>query len=308
MNSIPIILITGYLGAGKTTLMNHLLTLPEVFEKKLALIINEFGKLGIDGSLVKPGDYSKFELNKGSLFCICLKTDFIKTLEKVFNDIKPDLVIIEATGIAETSDLEDLLKVPVLEDKFHVSANICIIDSLNFVKVLPYLKAVKSQIQWADAIIINKTDLIPDTELCNIQDLVKSMNDEAPQLPVTMGKIPFDFISSINHRQLSGSLIKSAPESVFSLSFQTDGIISRTAFMNFLKQNQKNILRLKGYLRFDKKAITFVEIVHEKLFENRVESQSNQNLGFTVIGWQVAKEQFQNHVQDMLLSPLDFRK
>ncbi|MCE5273144.1 GTP-binding protein, partial [bacterium] len=77
MSRIPIILLTGYLGAGKTTLLNHLLSRPEIRERNVALIINEFGELGVDGRLVEAGTRPVYELNKGSLFCVCIKTDFL---------------------------------------------------------------------------------------------------------------------------------------------------------------------------------------------------------------------------------------
>ena len=138
MTPIPVILLTGYLGAGKTTLLNHLLAQPEVAEKKLVLIINEFGQLGVDGQLLQPGSYTRYEINKGSLFCICTKVDFIKALQEISRSIHPDLVLIEATGIAQTGDIEAFMSEPVVKDKFAIQANVCVVDALNFIKVVPF--------------------------------------------------------------------------------------------------------------------------------------------------------------------------
>ena len=97
---IDVWLLTGYLGAGKTTMLNNLLGAEMFKGKRVALVINEFGQLGIDGALVRPGEWTKFELNKGSLFCACIKVDTVKVSGIAF-DIKPDVVIIEATGLAK---------------------------------------------------------------------------------------------------------------------------------------------------------------------------------------------------------------
>ena len=83
MKAIDVYILTGYLGAGKTTTLNRLIGAERFAGKKLALIINEFGKMGVDGQLLLPGDYTKYEINKGSIFCICTKTDFLKALDSI---------------------------------------------------------------------------------------------------------------------------------------------------------------------------------------------------------------------------------
>jgi G3E family GTPase len=287
--SIPIILITGFLGAGKTTLLNFLLLLPEINSKKLALIINEFGTLGIDGTLVNSGDKAKFELNKGSLFCICLKTDFIKTLEIIANELQPDLVIIEATGVAETSDLQEFLTIPSLQNRFFIQANICLADAENIIKVLPHLKAAKSQIVWADAVVINKVDLVGEKELSDIQQLIKTLNPDVPIISASFGKLNYDFIKMARHRNLSGAMIQSPPEAIFSLSFPNPLPMKRDEFVSVLKRYQENILRLKGTVEFNNKRM-FVEVIHGKYLEKQITNRPSDRPGFSVIAWKTDKE------------------
>jgi len=298
MNPIPIILITGYLGSGKTTLLNRLLFLPEIKTKNLALIINEFGTLGIDGALVESGDFAKFELNKGSLFCICLKTDFIKTLEKIANDVQPELVIIEATGVAETSDLEELLTVPTLLNRFNIQTNICLADAENLIKVLPFLKAAKSQIVWADGLIINKSDLVGEKEIADLQQVVKTLNPEPPVEITSYGKISHEFISNLNHRQLSGSTIESPPEALFSLSFQNPHPINHDKFLSLLNDNKENILRLKGIINFEN-GPRFVEVIHGKFMEKSLVESKNIRAGFSVIAWKTEKDIFKEKFEGL---------
>ena len=119
--SIPMILITGGLGAGKTTLSEPPPSAHEPARpKKLCLLINEFGQLGVDGRLVEAGEHPMFELNRGSLFCICIKTDFIATLREIADRVRPDLLVVEATGMAEPRDIQDFVDEPTLAAQFHI--------------------------------------------------------------------------------------------------------------------------------------------------------------------------------------------
>jgi len=156
---IPVYLITGYLGSGKTTLLNHLLATPQLRSQRVALIVNEFGTLGVDGQLLEQAADHVFELNRGSLFCACIHADFVRTLETIARDIRPDVVLAEASGVAQTSDLGNFFDTPPARDQFQVQANLCVVDP-NVTKVLPYLKAARVQVTWADGLVINKSDLL----------------------------------------------------------------------------------------------------------------------------------------------------
>ncbi len=175
---IDVWLLTGFLGAGKTTALNYLLRSPVFADRKITLVINEFGKISIDGQLVEPGAYSKYEINKGSLFCICTKTDFLRIFQEI-RLLEPDVVLVEATGIAETSDLEQLLCESVLKGDFHIQANLCIVDGVNFIKTAAFLKAAVSQVRWADGLVINKTDQLSDKEIQQVTGILKELNPSA---------------------------------------------------------------------------------------------------------------------------------
>ncbi|MDX9958663.1 MAG: GTP-binding protein, partial [Spirochaetia bacterium] len=122
---IPVILVTGFLGSGKTTLVNNLIDHFSGRVERLAVMINEFASIGIDGALVPPGDYVKIELNKGSIFCSCMRTDFIAELKKLALDVRPDLLLIEATGIARVDDLYGMMSQDGLDTLIRIQKNIC---------------------------------------------------------------------------------------------------------------------------------------------------------------------------------------
>ena len=286
------LLLTGYLGSGKTTLLNYLLDLPSIRSKKIALIINEFGTLGVDGSLVRAGDFQKFELNKGSLFCICIKTDFIKTLDAIANDVQPDLVLVEATGVAETSDLEDFIDSPNLRGQFAIKANVCLVDAENFVKVLPFMRPARSQVEWADGIVINKIDRVEPFVVDELQTVLNKLNTAAPVARVSYGKIADEFLETLTHQRKRGKMATAPPANIYALSFRTDRNIDRDAFRQLLEELGTQVLRLKGVVRFADERC-FVEVVHGQYSEKDIEPDGRLPKGLTVIGWQLERERMQ---------------
>lgn len=127
---VPVYLITGCLGSGKTTLLNHLLATPPLRSQRVALIVNEFGTPGVDGPLLQQAADHSFELNRGSLFCACIHADFARTLETIARDVRPDVVLAEASSVAQTSDLGKFFDTPPARDQLQVQANLCVVDRI----------------------------------------------------------------------------------------------------------------------------------------------------------------------------------
>lgn len=286
MTQTPIILLTGYLGAGKTTLLNRLLSLSDIKDKKTALIINEFGELGVDGELVQPGSYIMYELNKGSLFCICVKTDFIKTLQEIQEEIQPDLVVIEATGIAETRDIEAFVGELHLEEQFRIQANICLVDAQHFIKVAPMLKAARSQVEWADGLVVNKIDLVAPEELETLKEVLRSYNDRAALIEVERGTITSEFLASLEHQTRSGELLQAPPDPLFSESFATNLPVDYNAFQAVLDQWGDRLLRLKGRVDFGE-GPCFMELAGGRLEKRPLEDAAKTGTAFVVIAWKM---------------------
>jgi G3E family GTPase len=301
MNSIPVYLLTGYLGAGKTTTLNHLLKTDELKGKKIALIINEFGKMGVDGKLLDPGKYSKYEINKGSLFCICTKTDFLKALDSIENNVCPDAVFIEATGIAETRDIESIITEPNLKDRFTVKANICIADALNFTKTAPFLKAVTSQAIWADGIVINKTDLVSADDIERLKNVMSGLNPKAKITSTANGCIGPDFIESLTHTQKSADTIETPPENIIAVSFKSDLQVSREKFTAAIDQLGQKLLRLKGNVNMQD-APVFVEVINNRTTETTPNDRLQSKTAFTAIAWKIEKDELKKAFEDCYLA------
>lgn len=282
MDPIPIVMLTGYLGAGKTSLLNHLLELPSITARRPALIINEFGSLGVDGGLVPADRFRTFELNKGSVFCICIKTDFIRTLTEIAEEVRPELLIVEATGIADPCDLAGFLDVPTLAGRFAVQANVCLVDAANFSKVAPFMKAAQNQVLWADGLVVNKSDLVSSAELEGVLESLRRLNPDVPVATTSYGKIPEAFLSGLVHHPRRGEALERPPEGICAVSLRTSGPVKRESLLAALAGLGDDLLRAKGTLDFGAGPV-LVESVFNRTTEREPPAGAAARPGFTVI-------------------------
>jgi len=152
--------ITGFLGAGKTTFMRNLIN--EFKDKKLHIIINEFGEVGVDGKLFRDLGYALDEINNGSILCSCRMDKFASVLGEVIKQ-DSEIIIIESSGLTDPSNLVKVLQQFKFTDYINYKGCICLIDAKRFHKVFETAVVVKKQLYAADYIIINKSDLVDET-------------------------------------------------------------------------------------------------------------------------------------------------
>lgn len=157
---IPFYLITGFLGSGKTTLLKGILK--EFSDsKRIAIIQNEFAPAGTDGKELRREEkaFKLVEVNNGSVFCVCMLGHFTQALNKLIDDYAPELIFLEASGLADPINIIELLQQNLIREKLVLSKIICLADALHFEKGLSKMERFKHQIRIADWIILNKTDL-----------------------------------------------------------------------------------------------------------------------------------------------------
>jgi len=182
-------LITGFLGSGKTTLLNRIIG---VFppDRKLTLLVNEFGEVGVDGTLVEGDDIDMLEISKGSIFCICVKTDFIKGLYELNTRFQPDVLLIESTGVANPSDLKKDLKLPIFNDRFQFREQFCVIDAAHFLETYGVYASLEKQIASSSVFIINKTDLASAETIAEIRKVIAASHPKPLFIETTYTDIP----------------------------------------------------------------------------------------------------------------------
>jgi G3E family GTPase len=184
-------LITGFLGSGKTTLLNRIINrFPK--GKRLTILMNEFGEIGVDGTLVEGEEIDMMEISKGSIFCVCVKTDFIKGLYELMNTVRPDTLIIESTGVANPTDLKRDLKLPIFKDRFQFAEQFCIIDASHFLDAYEAYASLEKQIASSTVLVINKTDLASPETIARIKDVARQFHPDPSFHETTYADFPLE--------------------------------------------------------------------------------------------------------------------
>ncbi|MGB8277019.1 MAG: GTP-binding protein [Methylovirgula sp.] len=175
---IPVTVLTGYLGAGKTTLLNRILSEPH--GKKFAVIVNEFGEIGIDNDLVVGADEEIFEMNNGCI-CCTVRGDLIRIIEGLMKRKgKFDAIIVETTGLADPAPVAQTFFVDAdVQAAARLDAVVTVADAKWLAERLKDAPEAKNQVAFADVILLNKTDLVSAAELNEVEARIRGINPYA---------------------------------------------------------------------------------------------------------------------------------
>ena len=264
-NKCKVFLLSGFLGSGKTTMLQNLLqTVPE--GEKAAVLMNEFGKAGVDGDVIKKKGLEIIEISRGSIFCACAKGDFLKALYAIYSEHAPTVLLIEASGVADTTDIKRDLCHGRLSGFYKLEDNICLVDALRFENWLDMFNAVIRQVEAAGRIIINKTDLVSEEELKALDKHIRELNPEAPITHAEYGKVPWDLLLAGDKDEKAKDIpglqeweefiaeeLKSTdahllpPDKLASYSIFWEGDPQK--FREILEELPEDIVRSKGYFK-----------------------------------------------------------
>src|SRR5919205_11111 len=194
---IPVTVLTGYLGAGKTTLLNRILSEPH--GKKYAVIVNEFGEIGIDNDLIVGADEEVFEMNNGCI-CCTVRGDLIRIIDGLMRRKgKFDAIIIETTGLADPAPVAQTFFVDdAVGRKAKLDAVVTVTDAKWLQQRLRDAPEAKNQIAFADVILINKTDLVSDAELREVEARIRGINPYAKLHRTLKSQIALDQVLGRN--------------------------------------------------------------------------------------------------------------
>lgn len=250
---LPALLFTGFLGAGKTTLLNRFLERFAARTERIAVLINEFGAEGVDARLLAPGPHAVYEVNRGSIFCVCVRDDFIGALQAIASADPPfDLTLVEATGVAKTRNLNSYLREYPLSGQVRVVRNYCLVDSLNFHKVHATLPAAREQVEEADIVVLSKTTLAGPDSTSRQEALVRELNPGVPLIRWDGGPVDVDSLlpgPEAFSRSSREDLCLAPPLNLRSLTVPLPGVIDPDRLREFMNALPDDLYRAKGIVR-----------------------------------------------------------
>ena len=241
-----VFLLSGFLGSGKTTLLKHLLeTHPD--GERIAVLMNEFGKAGVDGDVVRKNGLEIIEISRGSIFCACAKGDFLRGLYTILKDYQPTILLVEASGVADTTDMKKDLSHGMLHDYYQMAGNICVIDAVHFEDWLDLFNAVIRQTEAATDLIINKTDLVSAEDADALEAHLRQLNPTARITRAAFGNVPWEIFRPAAEAEEKTEEIPhmAPPDNLASLSVFWEGDPEK--FKEVLEKLPDDIVRSKGY-------------------------------------------------------------
>ncbi|MFN9174302.1 MAG: CobW family GTP-binding protein, partial [Synechocystis sp.] len=192
---LPVTIITGFLGSGKTTLLNYILTNQQGL--KTAVLVNEFGEIGIDNELIIATDENMVELSNGCV-CCTINEDLIQAVYKVLErEEKIDYLVVETTGLADPLPVALTFLGTELRDMTRLDSIVTMVDCENFSLDLFNSQAAQSQITYGDIIVLNKTDLVDEADVDSLEVRLRDMKEGARILSTSKSQVPLPLILSV---------------------------------------------------------------------------------------------------------------
>lgn len=250
---IDLYLLTGFLGAGKTTFLRNILE--DLSHEKVGVIMNEFGKIGIDGDIIRKDGVQMTEINRGSIFCSCLKLNFAQAMVQMA-DMDINYLFVESSGLADPSNIGEIMEgvESVKGDVYRYKGAICVTDALNFMDQLDDLETVERQIKHCHLAVLSKTDLVDEDRLTTTIEKIKEINPRVPVETSSHGKLDYDFLGEdlMKYRWSESEDTTNAPENkpkTITLNF--NGPVQLEKLTNFIDQVKKDAYRIKGFVRLE---------------------------------------------------------
>lgn len=258
MAKVPVTVITGYLGAGKTTLLRRI---ADGSTMRLAILMNEFGEIAIDSKIVEGKNIRITEL-AGGCVCCSLSGEFGVAVAELLETLKPEWIVVETTGVAEPAALAYDIKENI--PGIRLDAIVTLVDADSMARFPSLGHTGREQIELADILILNKTDLVPEETLGNVKEKVKALNERAVIVESERCDIDTKILFGIERKG------ETKKHKIHKIEFEyfdyvSDKIFDHVAFVRFIEHLPKEIYRSKGFVKTTKEEylVNYVAGRHE---------------------------------------------
>ncbi|QFT87246.1 Putative metal chaperone YciC [Bacillus sp. THAF10] len=260
---VEIYILAGFLGSGKSTLLKNLLLEEQEKGRKVAVLMNELGEYSVDTGIV--GTYVALKELLNGCICCTIKDEVEIELLMLYQQEQPDVIYIEATGVAHPVEILDACLSPVIAPYVDVKSIISLVDSKRWIERShlndQLQKLLEEQVRYGDQILLNKTDLISTEEQARIQSEVAEINPRAPQFMTSFADIPLSKLRiSRDEIEVTGKeeLHVHKHLHIQTMTYQFQSEISKSAFEKWLTALPPTIFRVKGFVQFEGDSHTFL--------------------------------------------------
>lgn len=282
MKKIPITLVTGFLGSGKTTLINYIIG--KNTDLKIGVILNEFGDVALESNFLKSKDEEIIEIPNGCMCCVA-KKDFIGALDKIM-EYQPDTdyIVIEASGLSDPLQVLLTFYSPLLKEKFRLDSILCVVDVVNYDYTMDNYDIASEQVATSDIMLLAKIKDIPLETIKRIESAIMGLNPKAKILPINddlslsliMDTDKFDYSThESKYTEEDNDEHKHFHENITDLFYRTEKPMDYQKLINLYKNLDPGVVRSKGFINFinspneDKKYLMqFVGNRTELIFED----------------------------------------
>lgn len=281
-NKTRLYVLTGFLGSGKTTLL--LKILEHLKGHRVGVIQNEFGKLSIDGDILRNDDIQMVEITRGSIFCSCLKLSFVGALAEMAQQ-NFEYLFVESSGLGDPSNVQEILEAAEIAagKPFDFGGVICLVDALHFLEQLQDEETVNRQLKHCHLAAITKSDLVTDAQITAILETIRTVNPVCRVETCTMGALPMTFLQEdlLLYQWAEGEdTINSKENKPKTLFLDFDGEVEQEKLVAFFQAIIPSIYRSKGFFRICGEGWMQVDVVGSKIDFKPCQPYGNSQLVF----------------------------
>lgn len=289
--------LTGFLGSGKTTALLKLLE--QLKDHRVGIIQNEFGKLGIDGTILRRGDIEMTEINRGSIFCSCLKLNFVQALAEMAAK-NFEYLFVESSGWGDPSNMMEILEAAKVVSgyEYQLKGVICFVDAVNFLEQVKDEESAFRQLKHCSLAVMTKTDLADEKQTEQVRAKIREINPVCRILTSVNGEMGENLLLQELEEGLwaepeeTTNSIETKPKSVF---MEYEGVVEKERLDQFLREISPDVHRVKGFCHLKEEGWTQVDVVGSLIDYKQAEEEGallSQLVFISKIGPMVIKKIF----------------